>query len=117
MPVVWTRSYQGADGTSGRVFTTTHGASEDFLNEGFRRMMVNASLWGLGMEDTITATLDVSLVGPYNPVTFAFDGYRQKVRPSDLAGWDTPIMSTEKSTSEDPSSGKPDSRPQGRQPR
>jgi type 1 glutamine amidotransferase len=106
LPVVWTRTYQGANGQSGRVFTSTHGASEDLLNPGFRRMLVNATLWALGMEDAITPDLDVSFVGPYNPVTFSFGGYRRGVRPSDLTGWDTPIMSplqpTRDSTSQPP---------------
>ena len=99
LPVAWIRSYQTQSGNSGRVFATTHGASEDFLNEGFRRLLINATLWALEMETAITADIDVSLVGPYNPVTFAFDGYRLGVRPADLAGWETPIMSKDRSTS------------------
>ena len=102
LPVAWTRTYAAADGTSARVFTTTHGASEDFLNPGFRRMMINAALWAAGLEDAITSDLDVSLVGPYHPVTFNFDGYRRGVRPADLAGWDTPIMSPDKPTGDVP---------------
>jgi len=100
LPVVWTRTYRSADGTEGRVFTTTHGASEDFLNEGFRRLLVNGALWAVGLEDAIEPDLDVSLAGPYHPATFAFDGYRRGVRPSDLAGWDTPIMSPDRPTSD-----------------
>lgn len=98
LAVVWTRTYQAANGSQGRVFTSTHGASEDLLNPGFRRMLVNATLWALGMEDAITPDLDVSFVGPYHPVTFSFGGYRRGVRPSDLAGWDTPIMSPDRPT-------------------
>ncbi|MFT5142514.1 MAG: type 1 glutamine amidotransferase [Rhodothermales bacterium] len=93
MPVVWTRSYEGTEGRTGRVFTTTHGASEDFSNDGFRRLMINAALWAAGMEEVITGENDVAFVGPYNPVTFSFGGYRRGVRPADMAGWDTPIMS------------------------
>ena len=63
-------------------------------------MLVNAALWTLGMDDVITADNDVSLVGPYNPVMFSFDGYRRGVRPADMAGWDTPIMSPNKPTRE-----------------
>ncbi len=100
LPVVWTRTYQGANGQQGRVFTTTHGASEDLLNPGFRRMLVNASLWALGMEQAITPDLDVSFVGPYHPVTFSFGGYRRRVRPADLAGFDTPIMSPDHPTAD-----------------
>ena len=100
MPVLWTRTYEGKNGSTGRVFTTTHGASEDFLNDGFRRMMINAALWAVGMEEVITGENDVHFVGPYNPVTFGFGGYRRGVRPADMAGWDTPIMSSTKSTNE-----------------
>jgi hypothetical protein len=103
LPVAWTRNYAAANGQPGRVFTTTHGASEDFLNPGFRRMLINAVLWAVGSEDAITADLDVSLVGPYHPVTFGFDAYRRGVRPADLAGWDTPIMSPDKPTGDVPS--------------
>jgi type 1 glutamine amidotransferase len=100
MPVVWTRTYEGGNGTRGRVFTTTHGASEDFLNDGFRRLLINGALWALEMERDITPAIDVSFVGPYNPVTFSFGGYRRGVRPADMAGWDSPIMNSAKPTSE-----------------
>lgn len=106
LPVVWTRTYRGASGQQGRVFTSTHGASEDLLNPGFRRMLVNAALWTLGMEQAITPDLDVSFVGPFHPVTFSFEGYRRGVRPADLAGWDTPIMSPTRPT-RDPSAQRP----------
>ena len=98
LPVAWTRTYEASDGSQANVFTTTHGASEDFLNEGFRRMMINAVLWAVGLENSIQGGSDISLVGGYHPTTFAFDGYRRGVRPADLAGWDTPIMSPAKST-------------------
>ncbi len=81
MPVAWVRSYQGA-----RVFTTTMGAAEDFLNEGVRRMVVNATYWALGLENNISPTADVRLVGEYHPSHFSFGGYVKGKRPSDLAG-------------------------------
>ena len=90
-PVVWYREYKSASGKSGRVFTTTHGASEDLLNEGFRRMLVNACLWAAGLEASIQPTGDVSFVGPYLPSTFNFGGFVKGMKPSDLAGWDSPI--------------------------
>ncbi len=102
MPVVWTRTYEAENGDAARVFTTTHGASEDFLNPGFRRLLINAALWTLGLEDPIRADGDVALVGPYNPAAFSFDGYRRGVRPADMAGWDTPIMSNSKPTTDTP---------------
>ena len=91
MPVAWVRSYTSTSGKTGRVFTTTHGASEDLLNEGFRRMAVNGVLWALGMEKSITADGNVALVGPYQPTTFNFKGFVKGMKPSEMAGWDTPI--------------------------
>jgi hypothetical protein len=95
-PGAWVRSYSGKNGNKGRVFTTTYGASEDFRNDGFRRMMVNACFWAVGLEDSIQPDLNTNFVGPYNPSTFSFGGHRQDVKPQELAGWDTPIMSTDK---------------------
>ena len=93
VPVAWVRTYQGASGKSGRVFTTTHGASEDLLNAGFRRMAVNATLWAAGLEASIRPDGNISFVGPYQPSTFAFGGFVKEMKPSDLAGWDSPIPS------------------------
>jgi hypothetical protein len=91
LPVAWTRTYRGASGREGRVFTTTHGASEDLRNEGFRRMLVNAVLWAAGLESAIQPTSDVSLVGPYNPSTYSFKGFVKDLKPADMAGWESPI--------------------------
>lgn len=93
VPGAWTRSYQGAGGTSGRVFTSTYGASNDFENEGYRRMIVNACFWSLGMEGAIEPDADVSFVGPYN-ATWRKDRGRRKegLKPADMAGWNTPIV-------------------------
>ena len=90
MPVAWYRTYTGWSGP-GRVFTTTHGASEDLLNDGFRRMAVNACLWAAGLEASIRPTSDISFVGPYQPSTFNFGGFVKGVKPADLAGWESPI--------------------------
>ncbi len=95
-PGVWVRSYTSESGAMGRVFTTTYGASEDIRNDGFRRMMINGCFWAVGLEEKITPELNVSLVGPYNPSTFRFGGYRQGVKPLDMAGWETPIMDPSK---------------------
>ena len=84
--------HRAPSGKSGRVFTTTHGASEDLLNDGFRRMAVNACLWAAGLEKSIRPDGDISFVGPYQPTTFRFGGYVKGVKPSDVAGWDTPIL-------------------------
>jgi len=92
MPVVWTRSYKSQSGKVGRVFTTTHGASEDILSPGFRRMLINSCFWALGMENDIKPDSSVDFVGPYNPTTFKFEGNRKGVKPSDIEGWNSPIL-------------------------
>jgi type 1 glutamine amidotransferase len=80
MPIAWVRSYK-----SGRVFTTTMGASEDLLNEGVRRLLVNACYWAAGMENRINPKSDVRLVGDYRPSHFSFGGYVKGKKPSDYA--------------------------------
>lgn len=95
-PGIWVRTYKGKNGVEGRVFTTTYGASEDILNDGFRRLMINGIFWSLGMENEIKAKSNVEFVGPYNPVTFRFGGYRQGVKPQELSGWESSIMPTDK---------------------
>jgi type 1 glutamine amidotransferase len=82
MPVAWTRTYKGA-----RIFTTTMGSAEDFLNEGLRRLLVNACYWALGMEARIPASADVRVVGRYQPLPFGFGGAAKGVHPAD---WNKP---------------------------
>jgi type 1 glutamine amidotransferase len=91
MPVAWYRTYQSAAGTPGRVFTTTHGASEDLLNDGFRRMSINALLWAAGLDAAIRPDNPIAFVGPFQPTTYAFNGYVKEMKPADLAAWDAPI--------------------------
>jgi mono/diheme cytochrome c family protein/glucose/arabinose dehydrogenase/lysophospholipase L1-like esterase len=91
MPSEWTRTYKSTSGKTGRVFTSLYGASEDFLNEGYRRMLVNATFWAIGMEDAIKPDLNVSLVGPYKPNTFGNGSYAAGVKPSVYAGFESQI--------------------------
>ncbi len=92
MPSTWTRQYAAKDGSMHRVFHSTQGASEDLLDENYRRLILNGILWAAGFEKEIKPGLDISFVGPYQPNTFNFAGHAKQVKPSDLAGWDTPIM-------------------------
>ena len=92
MPCTWTRHYAAKDGAKHRVFHTTQGASEDILDDNYRRLVINGILWAAGLEKEIKAALDISFVGPYRPGTFSFGGYARQVKPADLAGWDSPIM-------------------------
>lgn len=78
MPIGWTGSYQG-----GRVFTSTMGAATDFVSEGVRRMIVNAAYWCLGLEDQITADLDIAFVGEFKPTRFGFNAFVKDRVPAD----------------------------------
>lgn len=82
MPVAWTKSYETESGKKARVFCTTMGASQDFLSEGLRRLMVNAVYWSLGMEDKITADAPVDFVGDYQPTPFGFNKFQKGLKPS-----------------------------------
>ena len=95
-PVAWVRTYSVKGGKEGRAFCSTQGASEDIVSEGVRRMIVNATLWCMGMEDQIKADADVSFVGPYNPSTFSFKPSVKDAKPGDIEGWDTPILKAKK---------------------
>jgi hypothetical protein len=97
-PAIWVRTYKSVSGKEGRVFASTQGASEDIVSEGVRRVIINGVFWCMGMEKDIKADMDVAFVGPYHPVTFSFGGYRKKVKPAEIAGWDTPIWNPKAST-------------------
>ncbi len=90
MPVAWTKTYEGSDGKTGRVFTTTMGASQDLRSEGLRRLLVNACYWALSMEDQIPAKSNVAIVGKYDPTSFGFAKHTKGVRPADLKFADRP---------------------------
>ncbi len=84
IPVAWTKTFTGTSGKPARVFTTTMGYGEDFKEENFRRMFVNACYWTLGMEDRIPALSDVRISGGYNPKPSGFAGYRRNIRPAEV---------------------------------
>jgi hypothetical protein len=77
MPVAWTKTYKGEDDKTGRVFTTTMGASQDLEFEGTRRMIVNACYWTVGLEDKIPDKSNVDIVGTYKPTRFRFKGEKE----------------------------------------
>lgn len=86
MPIAWTRKYQLGDADkAGRAFTSTMGSSQDFSSEGFRRLLVNACYWALGMEDQIPPKSNVSIVGSYEPTRFRAGGYVKGIKPADHA--------------------------------
>lgn len=82
MPVAWIKSYQGENGTTGRVFASTIGASIDFKSEDLRRLFVNAAFWCTGLENKIPEKADVDVIGNYNPTMFGYNLFKKGVSPS-----------------------------------
>lgn len=80
-PVAWTRKYTSDSGKTGRAFTTTMGSSQDLQNEAFRRMLINATYWTLGMESKIVPAANVNLIGTFVPSPFKFGGYQRGRKP------------------------------------
>ena len=85
MPIAWTKTYEGAKGQKGRVFTTTMGASIDLKSEGLRRLLVNAAYWCVGLESKIPDRAKVDVVGTFEPTFYGFGKFRPGVKPKDLA--------------------------------
>lgn len=83
LPIAWTREYQVPGGQKGNAFTTTMGASVDFLSEDLRRLLVNACFWAVGLESEIPERADVDYITPYNPTMFGFDSFQRGKRPED----------------------------------
>ena len=85
MPVAWVKTYKTDSGKTGRVFTTTMGASQDLQSEGLRRLLVNACYWAVGLEDKIPAKAIVDIVGEYKPRPFGFGSFEKGRKPADYA--------------------------------
>lgn len=83
LPIAWTRRYQLPSGLAGKAFTTTMGASVDLLSEDLRRLLVNACLWAVGLENQIPEKADVEFVSPYEPTMFGFTSFLKGKRPAD----------------------------------
>ncbi|MDC3335608.1 GDSL-type esterase/lipase family protein [Opitutales bacterium] len=87
----WTRHYTGKNGKKGRVFTSLYGASEDILNAGYRRMIINGIYWSLGLEKHIKGDSKIDFVGSYKPTTFKNRGEVKGLKPSVYVKLDSPI--------------------------
>ena len=46
---------------------------------------------GDSLSPSISPDGPIALVGPYQPTTYAFKGFVKGMKPSDFAGWDSPI--------------------------
>jgi hypothetical protein len=83
LPVAWIKSYTGESGKTARIFTTTMGHAGDLKDENFRRLLVNACYWGLGMEEKMPAKSEVTIIGSYDPAPIGFGGNKKHVKPAD----------------------------------
>ncbi|HEX8911817.1 MAG TPA: hypothetical protein VF796_05615 [Humisphaera sp.] len=83
MPIIWTKSYAVPGGKQGRAVATTMGSSTDLVNEGLRRVIVNAAYDLTGLP--VPEKADVALVGEYKPIAYGFNGFKKGVKPADLS--------------------------------
>jgi type 1 glutamine amidotransferase len=83
VPVAWTKTYTGTAGKAARIFTTTMGHGGDLKSEGFRRLLINATYWCLGMEDEIPARAKVDFVGEYDPNPIGIGQFKKGLKPAD----------------------------------
>ncbi len=88
VPIAWIRTFTGTSGVPSRVFVTTMGHGGDFVNEGVRRMLVNACYWAIGMEDRIPSKSNVDFVGEYKPSPIGVGGHKKGITPSQLKSVD-----------------------------
>jgi type 1 glutamine amidotransferase len=84
MPLAWVKDYTSDAGNTGRVFTTTLGASIDLKSEDLRRLLVNGCYWALGMDALIPEKSNVTIDNKFNPNMWGLDGFTKGVKPSDL---------------------------------
>jgi hypothetical protein len=85
MPIAWVRDYKPSPDKSARIFTTTMGCAQDMESAGYRRLLVNACYWGLGLDDQIPAESNVELVGKFDAHPFKSNAFTPGVKPADLS--------------------------------
>lgn len=90
MPIAWTNAYMIPEGTPGKVFTSTVGASTDLLNAGVRKLICNAVIWAADLLEQMPAEgANVELVGDFQPTKFEFRSGKYwrdaDIQPSELA--------------------------------
>jgi hypothetical protein len=81
LPIAWTKTWTGSTGKTARVFHVTMGSARDYESAGVRRLTLNAAYWCLGLEDQISASSSVDLVGPYKPLKSGFNYEKLGVIP------------------------------------
>ncbi|MDB6140561.1 MAG: signal peptide and transrane prediction, partial [Verrucomicrobiaceae bacterium] len=82
-PIAWTREYKNEAGKTNKVLTTTTGAATDLVNEGLRRLIVNAAYAFTGLD--VPAKADVTIDGEYKPTFYGFiKDFKTTLKPADL---------------------------------
>lgn len=81
LPVAWVLNWQTSSGKLARVFHTTMGSGTDLKSTGLRRLIINAAYWGMEMEEAISATRSVEIVGDYQPLGSGFNYDKLGVNP------------------------------------
>ena len=84
MPVAWVKDYTSEAGNTGRVFTTTLGASIDMKSEDLRRLLVNGCYWALSMDALIPEKSNVTIDRKSDLTMWGMDGFKKGVKPGDL---------------------------------
>lgn len=76
LPVVWFKNWKTSKGHTARVLQSTMGSGKDLQNPGLRRLIINATYWGMRMEDLISAESSVAYTSTYKPLDSGFN-YKQ----------------------------------------
>lgn len=79
MPVAWSRSLNLGGAKNARVFYTSCGGPTDFLDESFRRLLVNAIYWGF--ELPVPQKASVTLPSSYKAVPYGYGTFIKGKRP------------------------------------
>ena len=85
MPIVWIRERDLGNDVVQRILCSTIGASQDFASEDLRRLFVNATYWGVGLEERIPERAAAEPVADYAPTPFGFGAFTKGKKPADYA--------------------------------
>jgi outer membrane protein assembly factor BamB len=85
LPVAWVKPWQTSDGKTARVFHCTMGSGIDLKSPGLRRLVINSAYWCIGMEESISASRSVEIVGSYEPLESGFNYDELGVKPRPIS--------------------------------
>jgi type 1 glutamine amidotransferase len=81
MPIAWVKTFSPNKDKTARIFTSTMGSAQDFESEGYRRLLVNASYWALGLEGRIADKSKVDVVGEFKGTPFGNNRFKKGLKP------------------------------------